>query len=111
MFGSLKPAAFALEGPAVALASAPSFSLPESTLSPPLSVIPGARSRCGFFLTAAPDWRYPACTSPERSRIWGSFPNCYFLPALLLSRLTRDWPAGVAVTPPPTISRALTDLS
>src|SRR5580704_19548448 len=37
--GSLNPAAFAPEGPATADASAPSFSLPERTLSAPLSVI------------------------------------------------------------------------
>ena len=42
---------------------------------------------------------------------WGSFPDCYFLPALLLSRETNCCPAGVGVTPPPTMSRALTALS
>ena len=40
--------------------------------------------------------------------MWGSFPNCYILPALLSSSETRDWPAGVALTPPLTTSRALT---
>ncbi len=43
--------------------------------------------------------------------MWGSFPDCYFLPALLLSRETSAFPAGVAVTPPPVMSRALAALS
>src|SRR5664279_124831 len=58
------------------------------------------------------------CVPPGRRRrdvsaelTWGSFPDCYFLPALLLSRETNCCPAGVGVTPPPTMSRALTALS
>ena len=50
----------------------------------------------------------PAETKVSAGFMWRLFSCCYFLPALLSSSVTKDWPAGVALTWPPTMSRALT---